>query len=89
MSRSVIHSETSTSTLTESSIFATNNDYLNHLKEKANNSLSILKSLAEEYVKFTNPNYGQEFIYDHFAELKNQIDLHREIIIKEIHDKSD
>lgn len=55
----------------------------------ATNLLQNLKETVEEYDKASLENYQEVYIYDFFAKIRNKVDLHRELIIKEINDKSD
>ena len=60
----------------------------NHLSETKKNVIELfpeLESIIEQY----KPTQAEVTIYDFFAKLRNQIDLHREQMIEEIHKQSE
>jgi hypothetical protein len=60
----------------------------NHLSEIQKYVIKLFPIL-EEIVSQHEPIKAEEIIYEFFAKLRNQIDLHREQLIQEIHKKSE
>ena len=58
---------------------------LNPMRKEIKLTFDELGDLIEEYEKF-NPEC---FVYDYFGDIRNEVDLHRELLKKEIDEKSD
>jgi WD40 repeat protein len=61
-----------------------NGEHLNEVHKNVFNSILKLESIIKEHESINS----DEIIYDYFAELRNQVDLHRDQIIEQIHKKS-
>ena len=55
------------------------------LRKEIDQSFDNLNTIIEDYESIDSEGY----VYDHFAEIRNQVDLHREQMKKQIDDKSD
>jgi WD40 repeat protein len=59
--------------------------HLNSIQKDALNSFNQLNLILDELESLDS----NEFIYDYFAKIRNQVDFHRENLVKKINDKSD
>ena len=61
-----------------------NGDHFGEMRKRVLNSIPILESIIKEHETMNS----EGIIYDYFAELRNQVDTHREEIIEQIYNKS-
>jgi hypothetical protein len=65
--------------------FINNGDHLEEFKKKMLNSIPTLELKMKEHQSINS----EEIIYDYFSNLRNQVDLHRDLAIEQIHLKSE
>jgi hypothetical protein len=60
-------------------------EYLNESQNKLHDDFRELESIINNYEKLNS----DVLIYDFFSKLRNKVDLHREVLLEKIHDRSD